>query len=86
VYSLFVLFNEDVGGAVIALTLAVFRVESSIVLTGVNVAMQAISKVEDCKIAACMFTFMRSLGIVVSIAVGLLSTPACCSLFYTQLP
>jgi hypothetical protein len=54
VYSLFVLFNEDVGGAVIALTLAVFRVESSIVLTGVNVAMQAISKVEDCKIAACM--------------------------------
>jgi hypothetical protein len=78
-----VLFNEDTGGAVIALALAVFGVESSIVLTGVNVATQAISKVEDYKIAACMFTFIHSLGIAVSIAVGLLSTPTCCSLFCT---
>jgi hypothetical protein len=83
--GLFVLFDEDAGGAVIALALAVFGVGSGMVLTGVNVATQAISKVEDREMAACMFTFMRSLGMAVGVAVGSFSTPACRSPFRTRL-
>jgi hypothetical protein len=47
-------------------------------LTGVNVAIQAASYVEDRTMAACMYGFMRSLGMSVGVAVRL--ALACCIL------
>lgn len=39
-------------------------------LTGVNVGTQAISKAEDRAMAGCMYGFMRSLGMPIGVAVG----------------
>lgn len=56
--------------AVVAVTLAVFGIGSGMVLTSVNVGTQAISKVEDCAMAASMYGFFRSLGMPLGVSVG----------------
>jgi hypothetical protein len=40
------------------------------VLTSVNVGNLAISKVEDCAMVTYMYRFMRSLGMLIGVAVG----------------
>jgi hypothetical protein len=60
--------------AVFALALAIFGAGNGMVLTSVNVATQAIAaqtiaKAEDRAMAACMYGFMRSLGMPIGIAV-----------------
>lgn len=52
------------------MALALFGVGSGMVLTSVNVGIQAISKVEDCAMAASMYGFFRSLGMPIGVAVG----------------
>ena len=53
-----------------AVCLSIFGVGSGMVLTSVNVAIQAISRVEDCAMAASMYAFMRSLGMPLGIVIG----------------
>ena len=67
--GLFALFDERTAKAVFAVALAVFGVGNGMVLTGVNVGTQAIAKAEDRPMAACMYGFMRSLGMPVGVAV-----------------
>jgi MFS family permease len=72
--GLFTVFDERTGEAIFALALAVFGVGNGMVLTSVNVATQAIAnqtvaKKEDRAMAACMYGFMRSLGMPVGVAV-----------------
>ena len=72
--GLFTLFDERTEMAVFALALAIFGVGNGMVLTSVNVATQAIAaqtiaKAEDRAMAACMYGFMRSLGMPIGIAV-----------------
>jgi hypothetical protein len=64
--------------AVFAVALAIFGVGNGMLLTGVNVTIQAASHVEDRTMAACMYGFMRSLGMSVGVAVRL--ALACCIL------
>lgn len=68
--GLFLLFGLDTKKPVFAVALALFGVGNGMVLTGVNVATQAISRVEDRAMAACMYGFMRSLGMPIGVAVG----------------
>ncbi|KAF2651463.1 MFS general substrate transporter [Lophiostoma macrostomum CBS 122681] len=56
--------------AVWAITLFIFGIGSGMVLTSVNVAIQAISRVEDSAMAASMYGFMRSLGMPIGIVVS----------------
>jgi fucose permease len=72
--GLFTLFDERTEMAVFALALAIFGAGNDMVLTSVNVATQAIAaqtiaKAEDRAMAACMYGFMRSLGMPIGIAV-----------------
>jgi EmrB/QacA subfamily drug resistance transporter len=53
-----------------AAILCVFGIGNGILLTSVNVAIQAISKAQDCGRAAAMYAFMRTLGMSVGVAVG----------------
>ena len=74
--GVFTLFDERIGKAVFVLALAVFGIGNGMVLTSVNVATQAIAaqtiaKAEDRAMAACMYGFMRSLGMPIGIAVCL---------------
>jgi hypothetical protein len=71
--GLFILFDERTAKGVFAVALAVFGVGNGMVLTGVNVGTQAIAKTEDRPMAACMYGFMRSLGMPVGVAVRLTS-------------
>ncbi|PSN58839.1 MFS general substrate transporter [Corynespora cassiicola Philippines] len=68
--GLFLLFGLDTKKPVFAVALALFGVGNGMVLTGVNVATQAISRVEDRAMAACMYGFMRSLGMPIGVAVS----------------
>lgn len=72
--GLFTVFDERTEKAIFALALAVFGVGNGMVLTSVNVATQAIAnqtvaKKEDRAMAACMYGFMRSLGMPIGVAV-----------------
>jgi hypothetical protein len=71
--GLLILFNLYTRMLVFAIALVVFSIGNSIVLTSVNVRTQAISRIEHYVIAACMYRFMRSLGMLVSVIVGLFS-------------
>lgn len=53
-----------------AAILCVFGIGNGILLTSVNVAIQAISKAQDCGRAAAMYAFMRTLGMSVGVAIG----------------
>jgi hypothetical protein len=68
--GLFLLFDVDTPTPVWVVILAIFGVGNGMVLTSVNVAIQAISKAEDCGRAAAMYAFMRTLGMTVGVAVG----------------
>lgn len=70
--GLFILLDTDTPQVIWAVALAVFGVGSGMVLTSVNVGVQAISKVEDSAMAASMYGFMRSLGMPIGVAVSLL--------------
>jgi hypothetical protein len=68
--GLLVLLDEDTPTALWAAILAIFGVGNGMVLTSVNVGIQAISRVEDCGRAASMYAFMRTLGMTIGVAVG----------------
>jgi hypothetical protein len=72
--------NMRTTKAVFAATLAIFGVGSGMLLTGVNIAVQAASCPQDQTMAACMYGFMRSLGMSVGVAVGFASTSCICSM------
>jgi MFS family permease len=55
---------------VLYIVLAVFGIGTGMVLTSVNVGVQAISKPEDCSMAASMYGFFRSLGMPIGVAVS----------------
>ncbi|KAK8090789.1 mfs general substrate transporter, partial [Apiospora phragmitis] len=62
--------DEDTGTALWAAVFAVFGIGNGMMLTSVNVAIQAISRTEDCGRAAAMYAFMRTLGMSIGVAVG----------------
>ncbi|KAK2055060.1 major facilitator superfamily transporter [Colletotrichum caudatum] len=68
--GLLVLLDENTSTTMWAIYLAIFGTGNGMVLTSVNVGTQAISRVEDCGRAACMYAFMRTLGMSVGVAVG----------------
>jgi MFS family permease len=68
--ALLVLLDLDTDASVWATVLAIFGIGNGMVLTSVNVAIQAISHVENCGRAASMYAFMRSLGMALGVAVG----------------
>lgn len=72
--GLFTVFDERTEKVIFALALAIFGVGNGMVLTSVNIATQAIAnqtvaKKADRAMAACMYGFMRSLGMPVGVAV-----------------
>ncbi|KAF4844793.1 Efflux pump FUS6 [Colletotrichum siamense] len=68
--GLLVLLDENTTTALWAIYFASFGIGNGMVLTSVNVGTQAISRIEDCGRAACMYAFMRTLGMSVGVAVG----------------
>lgn len=64
------LFDVDTKEAVLAVVLAIFGVGSGMVLTSVNVGIQAISRPEDAGMAATMYSFFRSLGMPIGVTVS----------------
>ncbi|KAH7308938.1 major facilitator superfamily domain-containing protein [Stachybotrys elegans] len=64
------LFDQTISTPAWAAILAIFGAGNGMVLTGTNVAIQAISPAKDCGRAATMYAFMRSLGMTVGVAVG----------------
>lgn len=50
--------------------LAVFGIGHGMLLTSINVGIQAISHVEDAGRAAAMYAFMRTLGMSIGVAIG----------------
>lgn len=69
--GLWILLDLHTKTVVWAVGLAVFGVGSGMVLTSVNVGIQAISTTEDAAMAASMYGFMRSLGMPIGVAVSL---------------
>ncbi|KAJ4339299.1 hypothetical protein N0V95_007822 [Ascochyta clinopodiicola] len=69
-YGMFIIFDIHTRMVVIAVALALFGIGSGMVLTSVNVGIQAISKVEDCAMAASMYGFFRSLGMPIGVALS----------------
>lgn len=47
-----------------------FGVGSGMLLSSVNFGIQTISRSEDCGRAACMYTFVRSMGMSIGVAVS----------------
>lgn len=68
--GLFLLLDLDTPTPVWAAVMCIFGVGNGMVLTSVNVAIQAISRAQDCGRAASMYAFMRTLGMSVGVAVG----------------
>jgi MFS family permease len=64
------LMDENISTPEWATILAIFGIGAGMVLTSTNVAIQAISPAKDSARAAVMYTFMRSLGMCVGVAVG----------------
>ncbi len=68
--GLLLLFGEDTETPAWAGILAVFGVGNGMLLTGINVGVQAASCVEDAGRAAAMYAFMRTLGMSFGVAIG----------------
>ncbi|KAK3385336.1 major facilitator superfamily domain-containing protein, partial [Podospora didyma] len=68
--GLFIFFDENTETVVWAAILAVFGIGHGMLLTSVNVGIQAISRVQDAGRAAAMYAFMRTLGMSIGVAVG----------------
>jgi MFS family permease len=68
--GLLLLLNAETKTPVWAVILAIFGIGHGILLTSVNVGIQAVSRVEDAGRAAAMYAFMRTLGMSIGVAVG----------------
>lgn len=64
------MFGRETTTAQWAAVLAIFGVGNGMLLTGINVGIQAISHVVDCGRAAAMYAFMRTLGMSIGVAIG----------------
>jgi fucose permease len=64
------LFGIHTNTHVLYGVLAVLGIGTGMVLTSVNVGIQAISKPEDCAMAASMYGFFRSLGMPLGVALS----------------
>jgi MFS family permease len=72
--NLLISFDVSTSKAVFAVTLATFGIGNGMLLS-INVAVQSASHLKDRTMAACMYGFMRSLGMSVGVAVGLAFAP-----------
>jgi fucose permease len=68
--GLFILFDLHTNLAVFSTALVLFGLGNGMVLTGVNIGIQAISQDEDSAMAASMYGFLRSLGMPLGVAVS----------------
>ena len=68
--GLLVFFDENTRTVVWVVILAVFGIGHGMLLTSINVGIQAISHVEDAGRAAAMYAFMRTLGMSIGVAIG----------------
>ncbi|KAF1960648.1 MFS general substrate transporter [Byssothecium circinans] len=68
--GLLLLLDLHTSYAILAIILAVFGIGSGMIVTSINVAVQAISKVEDSAMASCLYAFMRSLGMPLGVAIS----------------
>ena len=68
--GLLVLLDVDTKTPVWAVILAIFGIGHGMLLTSVNIGIQALSHVEDMGRAAAMYAFMRTLGISIGVAIG----------------
>lgn len=68
--GLLVLFDEVTPTPVWAVVLAVFGIGMGMLLTSINVGIQAISSVQDAGRAAAMYAFMRTVGMSIGVAIG----------------
>ncbi|KAL2020318.1 hypothetical protein VTK56DRAFT_8546 [Thermocarpiscus australiensis] len=68
--GLLALFDKDTKTPVWAVILAIFGIGHGMLLTSVNVGIQAVSRVEDAGRAAAMYAFMRTLGMSIGVAIG----------------
>jgi len=68
--GLLVHLNAHTKTPVWAVIFAIFGIGHGMLLTSINVGIQALSRVEDAGRAAAMYAFMRTLGMSVGVAVG----------------
>jgi MFS family permease len=68
--GLFVLIDVNTKTVVWAAVQVVFGLGSGMVLSSVNFGIQAIVRTEDCGRAACMYAFMRTVGMTIGVAIG----------------
>ena len=68
--GLLLLFDEDTPTPVWAVVLAIFGIGMGMLLTSINVGIQAISSIQDAGRAAAMYAFMRTLGMSIGVAIG----------------
>ncbi|KAK7188494.1 major facilitator superfamily transporter [Paraphaeosphaeria sporulosa] len=68
--GLLILIDLHTKYVVLAVALGIMGVGFGQVLTSVNVGIQAISKVDDAAMSACMYAFMRSLGMPLGVAIS----------------
>jgi hypothetical protein len=65
-----ILIDINTKTAVWASTQVIFGLGSGMVVSSINFGIQAIVRTEDCGRAACMYAFMRTLGMTIGVAVG----------------
>lgn len=65
-----ILLDVDSTTVITSVFLAVLGIGMGMVLTSLNVGIQAISKPEDAAMAASMYGFLRSLGMPLGVAVS----------------
>ncbi|KAK1831048.1 major facilitator superfamily domain-containing protein, partial [Podospora conica] len=68
--GLLLLFDENTPTPVWAVVLAIFGIGMGMLLTSINVGIQAISSIQDAGRAAAMYAFMRTLGMSIGVAIG----------------
>ncbi|KNG52046.1 MFS general substrate transporter [Stemphylium lycopersici] len=68
--GLLILLDINTSTAVTSILLAVLGVGMGMVLTSINIGIQAISKPEDAAMAASMYGFLRSLGMPIGVAIS----------------
>ncbi|KAJ4291826.1 hypothetical protein N0V90_009722 [Kalmusia sp. IMI 367209] len=68
--GLLLLLDLHTKYVVLAVAIGIFGVGCGMVLTSVNVGIQAIAKVNDAAMAASMYGFMRSLGMPLGVAIS----------------
>jgi MFS family permease len=68
--GLVTLIDVNTKTVVWAAAQVVFGLGNGMVLSSVNFGIQAIVRTEDCGRAACMYAFMRTLGMTIGVAIG----------------